>query len=173
MWGESSLNNYWWTYISDYRTSGRRRTNPTADSFYFPSRLLTQDVRSALHIDKAKLWTPAYGLILSFPGKMATKNKTYGLLPGLLRFQGHQTSDVRVALWTGLFQEVASRKSWPIAHLWTRTSKKASQLPKFWICMKSSWDITSQSPTADTASLARSTLCLSALPEHGQSKGRQ
>lgn len=110
MSGKSSLNSYRWTYISDYRSSGRRRATPAADSIDFPARLLMQDKRSALHIDKAKQWTPAYGLILSFPSKKAATKKTHGLLPGLLWFQDHQTSDVCSALWTGLSQEAASRK---------------------------------------------------------------
>lgn len=47
---------------------------PVIDSIFFPGRLLMQDERSALHIDKAKPWTPACGLILSFPGKKAAEN---------------------------------------------------------------------------------------------------
>lgn len=68
---------------------------------------------------------------------------------------------------------------WTIIYFWTQTNKKESQLPKFWICMKSSWDAKSWSPTTETGSTSQadnafpSTICLSALNKHGQCKERQ
>lgn len=110
MWGRSSLTNYWWTYISDYRTSGRRRATPAADSIYFPGRLLMQDERSVLHIDKAKLWTPAYGLILSFPGKKAANKANPWAASSFTLVSRSPNFRFCFALSTGLSQEADSRK---------------------------------------------------------------
>lgn len=153
--------------------AGGRRAIPAADSIYFPGRLLMQDERSALCIDKAKLWTPAYGLILSFPGKKAANKANPWAASSFTSVSRSPNFRFCFALSTGLSQEAASRKGdllVTFGHGLIRRHLSSKNFGYVWSHLGTS-RYKAQPPTQLLSHPF--TICLAALPEHKQCKGRQ